>query len=110
MADPQTNPGEVVDICPSEPTLAVAQREILIRTEQLEVARRVVPAGTEIKEHKAKGEIIVQCLQGCVTYIVSGKARTLKAGTLLYLPTGEPHSVTGVENALLLLTIFTPKR
>ena len=110
MANSQTKPGEVVDICPSESALAVAQRQILVQTEQVEVARRVVPAGTEIKEHKAKGEIIVQCLQGRVTYIVSGKPQTLKAGTLLYLPTGEPHSVMGIENALLLLTIFSSKR
>jgi quercetin dioxygenase-like cupin family protein len=110
MVDPQTKPGEVVDICPSESELAAPQRQILVQTEQLEVARRVVPAGTEIKEHTAKGEIIVQCLQGRVTYIVSGKPQTLKAGTLLYLPTGEPHSVKGIENALLLLTIFTSKR
>lgn len=109
MAIPMTKPGEVVDICPPDFALAVAKREILIQTEQLEVARRVLPAGTEIKEHKAKGEIIVQCLQGRVKYIVSGKAQTLKAGSLLYLPTGEPHSVTGIEDALLLLTIFSSK-
>lgn len=110
MANSQVKPGEVVDICPSESALTITQRQILIQTEQVEVARRVVPAGTEIKEHKAKGEIIVQCLQGRVTYVVSGKSQTLKAGTLLYLPTGEPHSVKGIEDALLLLTIFSSKR
>jgi hypothetical protein len=28
---------------------------------------------------------------------------------MLYLPTGEPHKVKGIENASLLLTILLPK-
>ena len=31
-----------------------------------------------------------------------------QVGKLLYLPTGEPHSVKGIENASLLLTILLP--
>ena len=28
----------------------------------------------------------------------------------LYLPTGEPHSVNGIENASLLVTVLLPKQ
>jgi quercetin dioxygenase-like cupin family protein len=71
--------------------------------------RLVVPASKEIAEHKAKGEIVVQCLEGRVAFTAFGKTQYLETGKLLYLPTGEPHSVKGIENASLLLTILLPK-
>jgi quercetin dioxygenase-like cupin family protein len=51
-----------------------------------------------IAEHKAKGEIIVHCLEGRVAFTAFGKAQTLEPGKLLYLPTGEPHWVKGLED------------
>jgi quercetin dioxygenase-like cupin family protein len=73
------------------------------------VIRLVVPAGKEIEEHQAKGELVVQCLEGRVAFTAFGKTQHLDAGTLLYLPTGEPHSVKGIEDASLLLTVLLPK-
>jgi quercetin dioxygenase-like cupin family protein len=75
----------------------------------VEIIRLVVPAGKEIPEHKAKGEIVVHCLEGRVAFTAFGKTQTLEAGKLLYLPTGEPHTVKAVENASLLLSILLPK-
>ena len=89
--------------------LASAQTGTVVRAEQVEVLRLVVPAGKEIKEHQAKGEIVVQCLEGRVAFTAFGKTQNLEAGKLLYLPTGEPHSVKGIEDASLLLTILLPK-
>ena len=109
MAIPHAKPGEVVDVRPLGPALASAQTQALVRTDQVEVIRLVVPAGKEIEEHKAKGEITVQCLEGRVAFTAFGKTHNLEAGKLLYLPTGEPHSVKGIENASLLLTILLPK-
>ena len=109
MALPHTQPGEVVDVRPLGSALPSSQTATLFRAEQVEVRRLVVPAGKEIAEHKAKGEIVVQCLEGKVAFTAFGKAQNLEAGKLLYLPTGEPHSVKGVEDASLLLTILLPK-
>jgi quercetin dioxygenase-like cupin family protein len=109
MAIPHAKPGEVVDIRPLGAALTSAQTKTLVRAEQVEVVRLVVPAGKEIPEHKAKGEIVVQCLEGRVAFAAFGKTQHLEAGKLLYLPTGEPHTVNGVENASLLLTILLPK-
>jgi len=106
MALPHAKPGEVVDVRPLGSALASTQTKTLVRAEQLEVVRIVVPAGKEIHEHKAKGEIVVQCLEGRVAFTAMGKTVTLDAGMLLYLPTGEPHKVKGIENASLLLTIL----
>jgi quercetin dioxygenase-like cupin family protein len=110
MAIPHAEPGEVVDVRPLGPALASAQTKTLVRAEQVEVIRLVVHAGKEIPEHKAKGEVVVHCLEGRVAFTASGKTQTLEAGHLLYLPTGEPHSVKGVENASLLVTVLLPKQ
>ena len=109
MAIPHAKPGEVVDVRPLRSALASSQTRTLVRAEQVEVIRLVVPAGKEIEEHQAKGEIVVQCLEGRVAFTAFGKTQNLEAGALLYLPTREPHSVKGVENASLLLTILLPK-
>ena len=52
---------------------------------------------------------MVQCLEGRVAFTTLGETQTLEAGRLLYLPAGEPHSVKGIENASLLLTVLLPK-
>jgi quercetin dioxygenase-like cupin family protein len=109
MALPHAQPGEVVDVRPLGAALASAQTQTLLRADQVEVRRLVVPAGMEIAEHKAKGEIVVYCLEGRVAYTAFGKTHHLEAGKLLYLSTGEPHSVRGIEDASLLLTVFRPK-
>ena len=109
MAIPHAKPGEIVDVPPLGTALASAQTKTLVRAEQVEVIRLVVPAGKDIPEHKAKGEVIVHCLEGRVVYTAYGKTHNLEAGKLLYLLTGEPHSVKGVEDASLLLTILLPK-
>src|SRR5215469_9420473 len=109
MAMPPAQPGEVMDVRPLGSALPSSQTTTLLRAEQVEVIRLLVPAGKEIAEHKAKGEIVVQCLEGKVAFTAFGKTQNLEAGKLLYLPTGEPHSVKGIENASLLLTILLPQ-
>ena len=79
-----------------------------MKTKATEVIRLVVPAGKEIQSHKAKGEIVVQCLEGKIAFTAFGKTHDLETGQLLYLPAGEPHSVRGVEDGSLLLTILLP--
>jgi nucleotide-binding universal stress UspA family protein/quercetin dioxygenase-like cupin family protein len=102
-------PGNVVDVRPLGPTLASAQTQVLLRGSDTEVIRLIVPAGKEIAEHKAKGGVVVQCLEGKVAFSAFGKTQTLESGKLLYVPAGEPHAVKGIENAALLLTILLPR-
>jgi quercetin dioxygenase-like cupin family protein len=109
MAIPHAKPGEIVDARPLGAALASSQTTTLVRAEHVEVIRLVVPGGKEIPEHKAKGEIVVQCLEGRVAFTALGKTQNLETGKLLYLPTGTPHSVKGIENASLLLTVLLPK-
>ena len=108
MAISHATPGEVVDVRPLGATLATTETKVLMKTKTLEVIRMVVPAGKEIPTHKAKGEIVVQCLEGQIAFTACGKTHDLEAGQLLYLPTGEPHSLRGIAGGSLLLTIVLP--
>jgi quercetin dioxygenase-like cupin family protein len=108
MAIPHAKPGEVVDVRPLGSVLGSTPTATLVRAKDVEVIRLVVPAGKEIGEHKAKGELVVHCLEGRVAFTAFGKTQTLEAGKLLYLPAGAPHAVKGIENASLLLTILLP--
>lgn len=107
MAISHARPGEVVDVRPLGATLATSETKALVKTKTLEVIRMVILAGKEIPTHKAKGEIIVQCLEGKIAFTACGNTRNLEAGQLLYLPTGEVHSLHGIEDGSLLLTILS---
>ena len=106
MAIPHAEPGEVVDVRPLGPALAETKTRTLFKTESLEAVRMVMPAGKEIPEHEAPGEIIVQCLEGKVAFTALGKTTELEAGQLLYFAAEEPHSVKCIEDASFLLTIL----
>jgi len=109
MALPHAQPGEVVDLQAFEAT-EKGQTTTLIKTGNLEVIRRVVAAGKEIPRHAAPGELTVQCLEGCVAFTCLERTLELTPGDLFYLPAHEPHSLVGVEDAALLLTLLLPEK
>ena len=106
MAIHHASPGEVVDVRPLGAALANAKTRTLFKTENVEIVRIVMPAGKEISEHEAPGEIIVQCLEGRIAFTALDKTEELEPGQLLYLAAEEPHSVKCVEDASFLLTIL----
>lgn len=78
----------------------------LLKTGKVEVVRLVMTAGKELAQHKAPGEITVHCLEGKITFTALGQTQELTAGQMLYLGSGEPHSVKCIEDASFLLTIL----
>jgi quercetin dioxygenase-like cupin family protein len=110
MALPHAGPGEIIDVRPLGKALADAKTTTLVKTERLEIARLVVPAGKELPTHQVPGEITVQCLEGRVAISAGGAPRVLGPGELLYLAGEEPHAVRGIESASVLLTILLRKR
>lgn len=105
MAITHAQPGELVDVKPLGSALSATETRTLVRTNVLDVIRLVVRAGKEIPMHKAKGEIVVHCLEGKIAFTACGKTHDLEGGQLLYLPSGEYHSLRGIEDGSLLLTI-----
>ena len=108
MAIPHAQPGDVIDVRPLANKLAATITNTLIKTPNVEVIRMVLPAGKVLSEHKAPGEIIVQCLEGDITFTTMGEPKRLRAGDMLYLAAGEPHELVAVEDSSFLLTIMRP--
>jgi quercetin dioxygenase-like cupin family protein len=77
-----------------------------VKTDRLEI----MPAGNEIPPHQVGGEITVQCLEGHVVFTAACTTRELAAGQMLYLAGNEPHSLRGVEDASVLVTILLHQR
>jgi quercetin dioxygenase-like cupin family protein len=106
MAMPHANSGEVIDIRPLGEGLTRSITATLVKTDRLEIIRLVVPAGKEIPPHQVAGEITVQCLEGRIAFTAGGTTRELAAGQMLYLKGNEPHSLRGMEDASVLVTIL----
>jgi quercetin dioxygenase-like cupin family protein len=106
MAIPHAAPGQVIELRALGAALRSAVTTTLIKTARLEVIRLVLPAGKEIPPHKVSGEITVQCLEGRAAFTALGQTQELGAGQMLFLPGGEEHSVRGVEDASVLVTIL----
>lgn len=70
------------------------------------------PPGALAPAHKHPGEEIVYVLKGSLEYRLEGRPPvTLKAGEVLFIPTGVPHAVTnvGADSASELATYIVEK-
>lgn len=106
MALKHAEPGEVVDLRPFGPRMAAAKTSAIVRTPRFEAVRLVVQAGTEIPSHKVTGQIMLYCIEGHARLEFTHDRIDLHAGDWIYLEADEPHSVKGIEDASLLLTIL----
>jgi quercetin dioxygenase-like cupin family protein len=105
MSLPKAKPGEVIDVRPLGPRLANTKTATLVKTDDLELLRLVMPAGKHIDTHRAPGEAIIYCLEGHVELHLADGARNMSAGEMVYLPAAEPHSVTAEVDSVLLVTL-----
>jgi len=110
MAIPHAKPAELIDVSALGSNLKGAQTTTLVKTDSLEVIRLVLPAGKELKPHEVPGEITVQCLEGKVAFCAGDSECELMAGKLLYLAGSAQHSLRGVEDASLLVTILLKQK
>lgn len=59
-------------------------------------------------ENTHKGDQIIYAINGCVTARVSGKEQDLKAGDVLMIPAGAPHSLRTGGDPFFGFTILAP--
>ena len=109
MALKHAKPGEVVSLQPLGSALGGAKTSALVKSDRFEAVRLVVPAGTVIPSHKVDGYLTLHCLEGWIV-LGAGKDIELGAGDWIYLERGTAHSVRGVEDSSLLLTILFDDR
>ncbi|GAA4452814.1 cupin domain-containing protein [Novipirellula rosea] len=110
MAIQHAKPGEVFDVGPLGDAIANTKTSTLLKTEAFEVLRLNLPAGKVIAEHKARGEISVQCIEGRVIFTAMDNANELTAGKMLFLSAAEPHAVQALEDSSLLVTLILGKK
>lgn len=60
----------------------------------------------ELTQHTAPGPILVQALDGHLTFTAEGETRDLTPGTLIHLDARIPHAVHAVEPSKMMLTLI----
>jgi quercetin dioxygenase-like cupin family protein len=98
--------GEPVDLSPLGTRLQEARTEAIVKSSSFEAVRLVVHAGRVIPTHKVPGQITLHCLEGRVELGIDDSSLELGPNEWVYLDGGEPHSVRGIEDSSLLLTIL----
>ena len=106
MALRHAAPGEVVDLRPMGSQLSAAKTHAIVREPYFEAVRLVVPAGTEIPSHRVAGAITLYCIEGHAQLNLDDGTVEMRAGDWLHLEGSAPHSVKGVEDTSMLLTIL----
>ena len=106
MALKHATAGEVVNLSPLGEGLREARTEAIVKSKSFEAVRLVVHAGRVIPTHKVPGQITLHCLEGRVELGLDDSSLELGPNEWVYLDGGEPHSVRGIEDSSLLLTIL----
>lgn len=84
--------------------------EMLQKTPQSQTGVFTLPAGYGggDKENTHKGDQLIYVIDGKATARVSGKEQEIKAGDLLMIPAGAPHSLRTGNEAFFGITVFAP--
>lgn len=106
MAVQHAKAAEIVDLRPLGAGLKTAKTTAIIKSETFEAMRLIVLAGASIPAHQVSGAIMLHCLEGCIRLVLPDTTLQLSAGQWVYLDGGARHSLQGVEDSSLLLTIL----
>ena len=109
MAIPHAQPGEVIDVRPLGPAWPARGQPPWSRPRAWRSSGWWSPGARRSPPTRPGAEITVQCLEGRVAFTTGGVTHELGAGQLLYLAGEQPHSVRGIDDASLLLTITSPR-
>jgi quercetin dioxygenase-like cupin family protein len=83
--------------------------KMLQKTSRSNIAVFTLPAGyTNDKENAHHGDQIIYVIDGCATARVSGKEQDIKAGDVLMIPAGAPHTLRTGSDPFFGFTVFAP--
>ena len=105
MAQTHALSGQVVSVRPLGEHLKDAKTTAILKAEELEIVRVVLLAGHEMREHKAPGEITVQCIEGRIEFRTPETSQTLGPGDLVHLRSKEPHALRAITDSSALVTM-----
>jgi len=83
--------------------------QMLQKTPQSQTMAFTIPANfSNDHENSHKGDQIIYVIEGCAIARVSGKEQEIKAGDMLMIPAGAPHTLRTESQPLFGVTIFAP--
>lgn len=106
MATHHANPGEIVDLQTWAADLPKEHTKAIVKTDEMELIRIVLPAGKGIPNCKVTGPITIQCVSGKIAVTTMGATLQLNYNQLIHLTPSEPHSLKAIEDSVALLTII----
>jgi len=106
MATHHAKPGEIVDLHTWAADLPKEHTKAIVKTDEMELIRIVLPAGKGIPNHKVTGPITIHCVSGKVGISTMGATQELNYNQLIHLKPGELHSLKAVDDSVVLLTII----
>ena len=106
MATHHAKPGEIVDLQTWAADLPKEHTKAIVKTDEMELIRIVLPAGKGIPDHKVPGSVTIQCVAGKIAIITMNVMQQLNYNQLIHLNANEPHSLKAIEDSVVLLTII----
>ena len=97
----------IAEFPPDPESKARHRAEILVKSETLRVVVVTAITGGLLHEHHAPGPITVQVLSGSIDFTVEGESNIMSEADLISLAPGVRHSVRGIVDGAVLLTIGT---
>lgn len=78
---------------------------VLLDTPFTKEIRIAMQEGTIMKEHKTPFPIVVQVVEGAITFGVQGSSLEMKTGDLITLEGNIYHDLTATKNSIVRLTL-----
>lgn len=106
----ETNGGlDVANVFPHRGDGTKVAAQMLQKTPQSQTMVFTIPANYSAdRENTHKGDQVIYIIDGKVTARVSGKEQELKAGDVLMIPAGAPHTLRTGSESMFGFTIFAP--
>lgn len=105
MAMTHMAPGQARSVRPLAQQLRDSKTAALFKSQDLEVIRLVLRAGSGVPPHKVSGEMTIHCLEGCLELRIDDALVRLYPGELLFLKRLQRHALQAVEDSSALITM-----
>ncbi|MFM2058818.1 MAG: hypothetical protein RLY71_3203 [Pseudomonadota bacterium] len=98
--------GQAIDLRPLGADFSTAQTVALVKSQDIELVRMVLPEGKTVPPHTVPGDFTLLCVEGEIEVAYGeGNVTVLKPCQLLYLAGGVPYGFAARQDSSALLTI-----
>lgn len=105
MATHHAKLGELIDIPTWADEFEEEKTKSIAKLKEMQFIRLVLKEGQEFKEHRVSGPISVYCVSGEFEFTADGVTQVIKEMQMIYLAPGVLHSLQGIRDSVILLTI-----